>query len=112
MKELSFLEKRIKEKAEEKFERDWNELVEALQENSIARLLFLKAEGMKKEIWLIGNYTKDSLFYSEPPRTDVSLKEFTNFKAVKENLLEKYEKEETDRLLSEINSKHWDKDEE
>lgn len=92
---MTHLEKRIKEKAEKRFDAEYEKAIKLLNSNEILKKI------------KIGNFNLTSE-YGHCPATDLFVREKTlliketNFAKVKETLINKYEKEETDGLLDKI----------
>lgn len=100
--EKSILEKRIHEKAVIRFKKDIADFVSYIN-NSPLRCFEIEVQGEKSKIPLTDYGTNWALI-----TTDMSgnrkewLKEHSNFYELKEEIIKKYEKEETDKILEKL----------
>lgn len=94
MEKINVLQERIKERANERFTREINLLFDNLSKNEIGQRL--KIDGH----YLISNSTEGQ-FFNRYAITDVCKKK-TNIEDIKNELIERYIKEETDSILGKI----------
>lgn len=110
MPSKSYIKDAMRIQAQKKFIEDYDNLLKVLDENPIAqRLIFKKRNGrlQSTEIAMARNSRKSSdlkLFQASYEQLDwiKAPNVNSNFEEVKKELLAKYEKEETDKLLNEI----------
>lgn len=94
----TFLEKRIRERAEEQFEKDYEHILNQIVHHPIFGKLKIKQEDKDIPIANFGcNYG-----YFNGDQESNSRNKHTNFDQVKEKVIEEYIKEETDRILERI----------
>jgi hypothetical protein len=99
----STIEKRILEKAEERFSNLKNDVFKKVRENELLGSLKIFIDKDKKEYVRIcgtGGYCPGTDLFN----TDKLLEEKTNFKEVKEEIIKEYVKEETDILLEKLDA--------
>lgn len=96
--EKTIIEKRIEEKAKDRFEKDLINAEQILKNHPI--LSSLKIGELKLVSVNSCNYSKE--FFNRC-HTEL-LEEKTNFNKIKENLIQKYIKEETDNLLAKLDN--------
>lgn len=100
----SILEKRIHDKAEERADKYFEEISgffyqhEELVANGREGLV-LKPIAKNKSIGFRSPYNDESLFNSQD-----NLSKYTNWQDIRKELVEKYEKEETDNILDKLDS--------
>ena len=96
----TYLEKRIHEKAESRADDYFEEIHEFLNQHKDLRHLFL--EFGHENIALTGYYDDLALFNSQS-----NLSKYTNWEELKKKLVSKYEKEETDKVLSKLENVNY-----
>jgi hypothetical protein len=96
MEQVNFLQKRIKERAESRFNRDLSSLVESISKNAIGNLLAIDGNAFVNEYGSITN-----TFFNRNSITELGVSK-TNIEKIKGILIEKYIKEETDDILSKL----------
>lgn len=94
--EINLLERRIRQKAEKRFNDLFQKTKEILRDNPILNQLKIGELSLISEN---GYCPKQDLFYDE---TELLIKK-TNFIKIKEEIIKEYEKEETDTILNKIN---------
>ena len=95
--EKSELEKRIEGKAKERFAKEYDQFIELLSKNKIAKLL--KINGVE----LFSNYSNRVIPTYESHISEANDKNSkTNLMEIKAKLIEIYTKEETDNLLNKL----------
>lgn len=99
--EKSFLEKRIAEKAEKRFNLLFNEVFLQVKKNEILELLKIYTDKEKN------HFVRLAGIGGSCPSTDLFnyndlLEKYTNFKEVKDKLIEKFIGEETDIIMSKL----------
>jgi len=96
----SILEKRIHDKAEERADQYFEEINQFFSNHDelISRLALVE-QGKNKIYFKTEYYDGKGLFDGQK-----SLSKHTNWQDIRKKLVEKYEKEETDNILSKLNS--------
>ena len=103
MIDKTFLEKRIEEKSNERFEKEYREFVNFILNHPIGRLLTVHIGDENIPISNFGgNYALFNEIQSENKRHI-----HTNYEEVKKQVVEKYKKEETDNLIEKLSSIHY-----
>jgi len=102
---VSILEKRIHEKAEERANKYFEEIAEFFHQHEelVANGregLVLKPIAENKSIKFRSPYRGDEALFNSQD----SLSKYTNWQDIRKELVEKYEKEETDNILSKLDS--------
>ena len=97
--EKSQLEKRIEQKASEKFNKDYDVFQEFMQSNNIAKRLYLNISETE-DLPLYDFGQNSGLFNGECDRNKNANK--TNLKEVKEEIISEYIKTETEALLNKV----------
>ena len=100
----TILEKRIEQRAEERFEKELKEFIGIVERHPIGKLLRISIEG--KNIPIAANGPNYGLFNYEGTKNSLGEKT-TNLGDVKEKLLEKYKQEETDEILSKLDNLNY-----
>ena len=101
--EKSFLEKRIAQKAEKRFEKEWNEFIKFNSNNLIGKNIRIKQkykDSEDKEINVFNFGCNWAFFNGEQERNNQ--KELSNYEDVKKTLIEKFTGEETEILLNKM----------
>lgn len=93
----TFLEKRIHERAEKRANKYFEEISYFFYQHTELGGLVLKPVEGDESIPFINSYQSDALFNNQE-----NFEKFTNWKDIKKELVEKYEKEETDEILSKL----------
>lgn len=102
MMEKSILEKRIHEKAVERFDKDIRDFINFVGHSEL-RNFSLGVVGYDSKIGLAAQGCNWGIINTEPyPKHQEWLKEHTNFYEIKEQTIKKYEKEETDKILGKL----------
>lgn len=96
--EKTFLEKRIEEKAIELFEKDYRDFVEIVNRHPVGKLLQIKVN--EKQIPLTNFGCNYGFFNNEQERNSRS--KLTNYDEMKEQLIDRYIKEETDKVIDQL----------
>ena|SRR3990167_219687 len=99
--EKTFLEKRITQKAEKRFEKEWDEFMKFNFNNSIGKRICIKQKDKDNEddeINIFAFGCNHALLNGEQNRNKQS--EQTNYEEVKKELIEKFIEEETELLLN------------
>ena len=96
MKNVNVLQSRIESKAKERFTTDFENLAELIRNNPIGRDLRID-----KLMLINTSGTVSDTFFNRSRITEIG-KERTNIEEIKDKLIEKYIKEETDNLLSKL----------
>ena len=96
----SILEKRIHDKAEERADKKF-EMIRLFfrDEKELVNHLVLKTNGKEKVYFKTDSYGGRGIFDSQD-----NFSEYTNWQDIRKKLVEKYEKEETDNILSKLDS--------
>jgi len=93
---IEILQKRIEEKANERFDREWDKMLDLIYKNPIfSKIKIIKGDS---KINLFEMHSSYSVFNKY--QTEYELK--TNFEDVKKTILEQYVREETDSILSKL----------
>ncbi len=98
----TFIEERIQEKAESRFEDDLKNLLAFIDNNPIGQKFELEIKGFEKKIILRtsqGSSAVEEIFAME---NNEQIK--TNFKEVKKELIKGYVERETDNLLTKLDN--------
>jgi len=111
MKEINLLEKRIAEKAKERFDKEFIEFTRLIDSNPIGKKLKIFApfkieeEEEGKLIPLVNFYGTTGGTYFNGRYNEITKygKELTNIKEIESDLIERYIKEETDSILDRLN---------
>jgi len=98
--EKTFLEKQIENRAKERFDKDYESFLKFGLENKIARMLTLKPEEGKNGLPIFNSSSNRGLFNGYQELNHEAGK--TNYEKVKQEVIEKYIKEETDMLLKKM----------
>lgn len=105
--EKTFIEKRIEEKAEERFNENLEKLKKDVGSNPIGEKLTLKLKGIEKPIRIgCRHYSNDNVLFDMPKNeySNDNLKKKSNIEEIKKELIEEYIKEETNELLNKIDN--------
>ena len=95
----SFLEKRIHDKAEERADNYFNEIRGFFHEHDELANELILTKTIENVYFLTSYFGGSGMFDNQE-----SLSEHTNWQDIRKKLVEKYEKEETDNILSKLNS--------
>lgn len=99
MSDISETEKRIQQRAKQRFDKEWGGLVEFLVKHPIARRLKFTVDG--KEInFAHQNHQAEEVIPSFQDRLAIP----NNLPAVRKKLIQEYEKAEVDELYSKLES--------
>ncbi|MCI1922614.1 MAG: hypothetical protein LKJ43_03055 [Lentilactobacillus buchneri] len=93
----TFLEKRIHERAEKRADDYFGEIRSFFYQHTELGSLVLKPVKGGKSIPFLTAYQSDALLNNQE-----GFEKFTNWKDIRKRLVEKYEKEETDEILSKL----------
>lgn len=96
----TFLEKRIKERAIERFEEDYRDFVDAIIRNPVGNLLKIRVE--EKQIPLSNSGPNYGVFNKE--QDENSWSKYTNYSEVKEYMVNEYVERETDEIINKLES--------
>lgn len=91
----TYLEKRIHERAEKRADDYFEEIHEFFNQHKELRQLFLHFD---HEAIALTGYSDDLALFN----TQSNLSKYTNWEELKKKLVSKYEKEETDKVLSKL----------
>lgn len=99
--EKSYIEKVIKKKAEDRFNTEWNEAVALVADNPILRRVYIETPdtdgGMPEKVYLYESGGENRMILSKTSgRID--------FENIKKQMVEIYEKEETEALLNKLDA--------
>jgi hypothetical protein len=103
MEKINVLQERIEERSAEKFNKDFMSLIRIINENPIGKKLKIKIN--EKESFSLINYygtTGGTFFNSRYEDITKYGNDLTNIEEIKNELIEKYIKEETDSILGKI----------
>lgn len=99
MEDLSFLQKRVAQRAVNAFEKDMKDLCDYLQKHPIGRKLKIKI-GEGKDAYLSNDHNQ-SILKRTKDLTDVAVA-ITNLENIKKELINEYYEKETDALLNDV----------
>lgn len=108
--EKSAIEKAIRSRAETRFEEEMQKALESIFKNDILKNLEIRVhseKGTSEFLKLCDNYIGESGVLMNPNQNTRESKEersYTNIQKVKNSIIEKYEKEETKKLLERVDS--------
>lgn len=95
----SELKTQLRKKAENQFDKQWQELFDYLRQHPIASQLFFEQGKQKNKIHLVSHYRNDSLI-NEHQNVAIS----GNFKELRKKLIDRYEQDATSQLLDSMDS--------
>jgi len=95
----SILEKRIHDKAEERADNYFNEIRGFFHKHDELANELILTKTIENVYFLTSHFGGSGMFDNQE-----SLSEHTNWQDIRKKLVEKYEKEETDNILSKLNS--------
>ena len=98
--EKSFLEKQIEKRAEERFEKEYNDLVKYIDNHSIGGKLKIRTSKLDKPIPLVDFGTNYAFFNNNQDENSNS--NLSNYSEVKALMIQKYIEEETKTILSKL----------
>jgi hypothetical protein len=100
---MNTLEKRINERAEERFNREFKNFTEVVSKTEIGQKLTIKING-EEQLSLVNKYgtTGGTYFNSWYKEITKYGKTLTNIELIREELIKKYAKEETDQILNKL----------
>lgn len=93
---INILQKRIENRAEERFNKEFKKLAEAICNNQIGRILKVGDNILAD----YGGFNSDCILNADYPNR--VLKGVTNIDSIKDKLVKEYIKEETDNILSKL----------
>lgn len=96
---MNIIEKRIREKARQRFEAEYKKMLAEISKNEILKGLTFD----KKPLYLGACVFSENCFMNGlDGKISKTLEEHTNYNELKEKLIKKYEEEEQDKLLDKI----------
>ncbi|MGQ7457119.1 hypothetical protein ACTGU6_03645 [Streptococcus suis] len=96
----SFLEKKIKEQAEEEFTKEWNEFVGKMQSHPIFKRITIKID---EKFFPLATFGVNFAIFNQAQDENIR-NEFLNFEDVKELVIQEKIKEKTNELLAKLSS--------